>query len=232
MLDYIFNVLFPPKCIFCGEEINIGKELQVCEKCYSNLPFLTKRGFQTDHLFKADGFVDGVICLLEYDEMVKKCITNYKFHNRPAFYRTFSKMLSEKVKLVTKCIGFDIIISIPLHRQKERKRGYNQSFLISRHLGKDLGIPDGSKYICRTVNNCSQSHLGKQQRYMNVKGVFTVTRPQEFKGKRILVVDDIFTTGSTLNECARVLKTAGAISVTGAVIASGRKHWTVLNNNI
>ncbi len=185
------------------------------------------QGFEDDKLFMVDGFVDGVICLLQYNEMVRKCIANYKFNNRPAFYRTFAKMLSEKVKTVTKSVNFDIIISIPLHRHKERKRGYNQSYLISRHLGKDLGIPEGSRYLSRTVNNDSQSHLGKQQRYTNIKGVFTLTRPQEFIGKRILLVDDIYTTGSTLNECARILKAAGALSVTGAVISSGRKRWTV-----
>lgn len=225
MLSQIINVLFPSKCIFCGTLLGISKELDICETCFKKLPFFDADAVETGGILHINGWIDGAICLFEYTGIVRESIARYKYRNKPGYYRTFAKMLSHKVQKVTNYCNFDIIISVPLHKNRERTRGYNQSYLISRFLSKELKIPEKSRLLVRTRDTGSQSLLGRQQRHANIKDAFAVYKPGKVKGKKILIVDDILTTGNTLNECSRVLKEAGAKSVTAAVIASGRKDW-------
>jgi ComF family protein len=128
-----------------------------------------------------------------------------------------------KVIKMRNTIKFDTIISVPLHRQRELNRGYNQSRLISGALSRKLGLPDNSKLLQRVRNTQSQSLLAREERSLNLVDAFAVVDTSGVKGKNILLVDDIMTTGYTLNECAKALKAAGARTVVGAVVASGRK---------
>jgi ComF family protein len=125
---------------------------------------------------------------------------------------------------MTRDYKFDIIISVPLHKQKQRSRGYNQSYLISRILSREIGVMEGSYLLSRVKNTKSQSTLSKKERISNIENAFKVLRPCEIDGRRVLLVDDVLTTGCTLDECSKVLKAAGAIEVVAAVIASGRKY--------
>lgn len=116
-----------------------------------------------------------------------------------------------------------MIISIPLHHKKELSRGYNQALLISKALSRELKIPECSGVLKRIKYTDAQSLLKKGDRSINVKGAFRVINSDMIKDKSILLVDDILTTGSTANECSKVLKEAGARIVDAAVIASGKK---------
>jgi ComF family protein len=167
--------------------------------------------------------LDGIVCVCEYSGIIKHAVVRYKFYNKSSYYRTFAGLLADSVKKMTCGSKFDIIISVPLHRVKRRNRGYNQSLLISRVLSRKLGVPEGSKYLSRARNTDSQSLLSGEKRHINVLNAFRVDYADKVVGKDILLVDDVLTTGSTLNECCRVLKAAGAGRVVAAVIASGRK---------
>jgi competence protein ComFC len=220
----ILNLLFPPKCIFCGGILRFDCNIDICEACYKKLPFFKDN---TDDFYTkvADSIdFDEIICLFEYSGIIKESIIRYKFFNKVYYYRTFAKFLSDKVKRVTTLSDFDMCISVPLFRKKEFERGYNQAYLISKVLSKELHIPEGSSSLERIKNTDAQSLLAKNQRVQNIKNAFQVKNPDRIKNKNILLVDDIFTTGSTIDECSRVLKAAGAKSVVAAVIASGRKY--------
>lgn len=116
--------------------------------------------------------------------------------------------------------NFDIIVPVPLSRERLAERGYNQTEVIFRPWANHQGFM-WCEALIRTQKTLPQWELTLKQRKSNIKGAFTVTHPEEITGKHILLVDDIFTTGTTMDECARVLKTGGAASVKGLVIASG-----------
>ncbi len=220
MIKEIINLLFPPRCIFCGSLLSIRERIEICGTCYERIPFLNGKIIRplTGQHF------DEVICLCEYKGIIRQAIVGYKFFNKAAYYRTFALLLSDKIKKMTREPNFDIIISVPLHYKKQRSRGYNQSFLISKVLSKEMGILEGSYLLSRVKYTESQSTLSKKERLLNMENAFKVSSSKKIEGKRILLVDDVLTTGSTLDECSKVLKLAGALEVTAVVVASGRKY--------
>jgi ComF family protein len=220
MFEQILNLVFPPKCIFCKKILNIGAKLYICEDCCTKIPYMKNGNIK---LIKASNYYDDIICVCEYSGIIKEALIRYKFFNKPSYYRTFAQLLYNKINEMTEWEKVDIIISVPLYRKKERQRGYNQSHLISKHLGKLLGIKVDGSLIIRTKNTDSQSLLNRVERLQNVKDAFQVTDAKAVYGKSILILDDIFTTGTTLNECCKVLKNSGARKITAAVIATGRK---------
>lgn len=224
MLKYLLNLLFPPRCIFCGDIIKASSSIDICSVCYKKLPFINEGIIKPEK----GQYFDEVICVFEYSDIIKKAILRYKFFNKPHYCRTFALLLSDKIKNMTIKPEIDIIISVPLHKHKQRSRGYNQSYLISRLISKNIGAKEGSYLLSRVKDTESQSTLPKNERHLNIENAFRVLSHQEIKGKNILMVDDILTTGSTLSECSRVLKDAGALKVIAVVIASGRKYypWT------
>ncbi|WP_235715933.1 ComF family protein [Acetivibrio cellulolyticus] len=174
-------------------------------------------------IVNSSNYFDDIICICEYSGVIKEALIRYKFFNKPSYHRTFAQMLYNKISEMAEWEKVDIIISVPLHCKKEHKRGYNQSHLISKQLGKLLGIEVSKSLLVRTKNTDSQSLLNRSERLQNVKDAFRVTNVNAVDGKSILILDDILTTGTTLNECCKVLKNAGASKITAAVVATGRK---------
>ncbi len=220
MLKLILGLIFPPKCIFCSKILDVNADIYICSKCFKYIPFATKG---TAALKRESDLYDDIICVCEYMGMVKEALRRFKFSNKPSYGRTFARLLANKINNMTSRPKFDIIISVPLHYLKEQTRGYNQAYLISKELSRKFGVPEKSRILTRTRNTDSQSLLAKNQRIVNIKDAFKVNDPTGIKGKTILLIDDILTTGSTLNECSGELKRAGAKYVVAAVIASGRK---------
>lgn len=215
-------MIFPPKCIFCSELLYPGTGINICSSCYKKVRFIDEKG-QVIRTAPFSRYLDGIVCACEYSGVIKDSLIRYKFFEKSSYYRTFSGLLFEKLKKMTNYCKFDIIISVPLHKRKQRIRGYNQSLLISRELSRAMGVMDSSGILYRTRDTHAQSLLKREERYKNVKDAFKVNNPDKIKGKKILLVDDILTTGQTISECSRVLKEAGAQTVIAAVIASGRK---------
>ncbi|HOJ10370.1 MAG TPA: ComF family protein [Clostridiales bacterium] len=164
-------------------------------------------------------YFDRVFCVFEYSGYVREAIVRYKYFGKSHYYKTFAALLADKLKRITCSGDFNVILSVPLHKHKERKRGYNQSRLISKELSRIMQVPERSELLERIKNTPAQSLLHKNERYLNIKNAFKVTDVLEVKGKSILLIDDVLTTGNTLNECSRVLKEAGAKKVDIAVIA-------------
>ena len=132
--------------------------------------------------------------------------------------------MSKNIFMMTNYTKFDIIISVPLHKNREAKRGYNQARLVSGALSRITGIKEYSRLLVRNRNTGAQSLLDRKSRLVNLNDAFGITNERLIKDKNILLIDDIMTTGSTINECARTLKKAGARTVTAAVIATGQVH--------
>jgi competence protein ComFC len=215
----LIKLLFPHKCIFCGTVIDYERDIEICDSCFKKVPFVSRINYEVD----CSRHYDRLICLCRYTGIVKECLIRFKFYEKASCYRTFAKLISGKLKDAPEWDRHDMIMSVPLHPRKQRLRGYNQSLLISKSVSRETGIQENSPLLLRTRETDSQSLLARDRRYSNVRGAFKIKSPEAVTGKSVLLVDDIFTTGYTINECARVLKNAGAVNVTALVIATGRR---------
>lgn len=222
-INKLINVIFPAKCIFCRRLLSYDADVCICGECYAKLHFTGEAMMDLPQI-SGKSSCDGAISVLQYTGVVKESLIRFKFNNKPCYYRTYGRLIADKLKRMNLAEQFDMVLSVPLHRLREFIRGYNQSLLVSRALSRQLNVPECSSLLKRIRNTDTQSLLDRQARLLNVRGAFIAKEPEKIKGKSILLIDDILTTGSTLEECCKALKQAGAFRVIAAVIASGRKN--------
>ena len=190
----------------CGKPIRY-KEQEYCYDCV-----------QTQHYF------DRGAAMWLHKEPVNYSIYQFKYHNQRIFGRYYVAEIAKKYKRTLLDWRPNIIIPIPLHPAKQRKRGYNQSALVAKELGKCLGATVDIKGFRRVRGTVPQKGLNPAERRMNLQGAFSVREylRTALKGKRVLLVDDIYTTGSTMDEAARILKKEGAEKVFYLTISIGQ----------
>jgi len=145
----------------------------------------------------------------KYKNLIRKLILDMKFNKKPYIYKIFEIFLEKNQKQLENLKKYDIIIVIPLNFRRKLTRGYNQSKLIAHIISNILQIKIQSKILYKIKNVAPQSTLNKVQRENNLKGVYKVKNVQKIQNKKILLIDDIYTTGSTLNECAKTLIKSG-----------------------
>ena len=213
--DRILDFFFPPRCAFCGailEESGDG----VCSACRKALP----RAAETER--KCD-FVRAYTAPFYYEEPVRQGMLAYKFRNAPSRGKVFGRMIGEDL-LRRGIDGFDLISWVPLSAKRHRRRGYDQARLLAEAAAEALGTK--AVPLLRKARDVSpQSRLRTpEERRANISGCYVVRSADAVRGKRILLIDDIITTGSTLSECARMMLTAGAVSVRGAALACHREE--------
>lgn len=151
----------------------------------------------------------------EYGGPYRDLLHTFKFNQRPDLARYIAGLMMETISLP----DVEVIMAVPLHPRRLRARGYNQSLLMAREMGRISGIPLSIDDLARVKATRPQFELKHDEREENVRGAFRVTRPAAVEGKRILLIDDVYTTGSTVRECAKVLKKAGAEAVFVATAA-------------
>ena len=220
--DKFLNLIFPSKCGFCGDIT--GTDQFICRKCHdlSTQKYINRCKFcgkisYDDICFECNNknlYYDSLIFCSEYTEEFKQKIHLYKFSDKKYYYHFFSELIYERIKDEE----FDLIIPVPISRERYKERGYNQSGIISRKLAKMVDKPYNSDILLKIKNNKRQSMQTFKERQNAVKDVFKVADNISIVNKKILLVDDIFTTGATVNECSRVLKLAGAENIKVAVI--------------
>lgn len=210
--SYFFtNFLFPKKCEICGKR-NVE---YICDKCFNRL----KRYERFSVIDFRNNNLSQLIYFFKYEKIIRKLILQFKFLNKPYLSKVFSKIILKNEKLCGKIKFYDIIIPVPMHKHKKALRGYNQTELIAHEIADKLGINYNENLLQKIKNNKMQSKLSEKERYKNIQNVFEVADSRFIKDKKIVLIDDICTTGATLEECARVLKLDGAKEVCGLVIA-------------
>ena len=205
VLKNILNLIYPNVCGICGE---ICKE-DICEKCEEkikkilickNQKYNDKNIFYKEHVY-----------LFDYKNDIRTKIIQYKFGEKPYMYKAFAKMFINNEKICNFLKSYDIIMPVPIHKKRKNQRGYNQSSLIAREISKQIQeITFENNILYKNKNTNPQSSLNKIQRIENAKNVYEIKDKQKINNKNIIIFDDIYTTGSTVNECARLLKQAGA----------------------
>jgi competence protein ComFC len=225
--EYFLRFLFPPRCICCDTLLPFKNPMELCSDCRENLPVMHKFEHRTP-----DGTNIGkVYCVFGYEKGIRKAIHNLKFSDRPGnaatlvdlSYSYLERFFADNSVPFMPLPVYDIILCVPMHPGRKRKRGYNQSELLAERLARRMNIPALKKVMVKAVNTPAQSALGKAGRFRNLIGAFKVKAPDLVKGKRILLVDDVMTTGNTLEQCGKVLKDEGAIQVDAFVVAMRRK---------
>ena len=213
LLNWLLDLLYPRRCAFCHKLTEDGSLL--CPACRKTLPY-TKGTMQKQKL----PFIDGCLSPLYYEGDVRQSLLRYKFHSATAYAEVYGEFLAKCID--ENGISCDSITWVPLSRGRLRSRGYDQARLLAEELARRQGFPCEA-LLRKLRNNPAQSGTGSlEKRRANVQGVYQVIRPQAVQGKRILLLDDIVTTGSTLSECARMLRMAGAKQVMAATVARGR----------
>lgn len=211
---WIAGLLFPPKCVLCGRILE-KNETDLCHACRIDSPdcMAYRRKFT---------FLDGWAAIWYYEGLVRESILRYKFRGVRAYAQCYGRMLAMKITQEYPD-GFDALTWIPISSQRMRQRGFDQVALLAEAVGKELAIRP-QELLKKIRNNPPQSGIsGEAERRANVLGAYRVTDPDAVRGKRILILDDVITTGATVSEAARMLLTAGAQQVYCGAVAVVRR---------
>ena len=212
-ISSLLDLLFPPKCAFCGKIKGHG-DVAYCSGCTESLPFTLDCGRQEGDYY------DFCVSPLYYKGVVRKSIHRFKFKGASAYADAYGAVLADCIR-ENPDLNYDLISWVPLSKKRERSRGYDQAMLLA--LATALRLDDVAVETLRKPHDVrAQSELaGRTERSANISGAYEAVDPELIEGKCILLIDDIVTTGSTLSECAKVLRSVGAVRVVCAALARG-----------
>lgn len=208
------NAMF---CYDCGKNYRRVREpvCMVCGKPIYNNADTTCASCKRSHIY----FERNVSRYL-YKGCIKDAIRNMKFKRREWISFEFGKAMTETVNSYYGDIDFDMILYVPMTKLSEATRGFNQSYEIASVISEKMKIPVGNNILNKKINVRTQSGLSRKERLLNVKDAFYVSNSEKLTDKVVLLIDDVYTTGATVNECAKVLKKSGALAVYTATVAN------------
>lgn len=210
MSDRLLRFLFPPKCVLCRRLLS-DQQTDFCHTCRANAPNFTKLKFKPSFVARWTG-------VWYYKDDVRSSILRYKFSNKRHYAQGYARMLAVRLQR-DGFEDFDVLTWVPVAPLRRLKRGYDQVKLLVEALGQELNV-EPVQTLKKIRNTPPQSGIpDASRRRANVLGAYKAVNTSSFAGKRVLLIDDILTTGATASECARVLLTAGASEVTLAVLA-------------
>ncbi|MCI6053791.1 ComF family protein [Dysosmobacter sp.] len=220
LLDAALDLLYPPKCPFCGK---VQETRGICPACCKALPWTEgDQGLKT--------LPGGTVCAapLWYEDLAREGLLRFKFQGAAAAAEPLGELIAQCA--AERFSGaFDVVTWVPVSRRRLRKRGYDQARLLAESACRVWGVRP-ERLLRKTLDNPAQSGLHEAAaRRANVLGVYEAADPDKLRGRRVLLVDDICTTGATLAECARTLRAAGAESVACVTAALTREKEKVHN---
>jgi ComF family protein len=228
MLKAFLDILFPPRCHYCKAFIADAGAIHLCAPCLDacklirsplcktcGMPFLTEGG--DDHLCggcitEPPRFTAARAAAL-FDGPVRELIHRFKYNNRVQLCRPLGLLTVQQLGPFAEAASADLVIPVPLHPKRLRQRGFNQAILLGEILARQWRLPLSRRNLQRIRWTEPQINLSATERVANVRGAFAVADHSLLKGKRIILVDDVYTTGSTVAECARVLFKVDAAEV-------------------
>ncbi|OKZ76000.1 MAG: hypothetical protein BHW00_00410 [Clostridium sp. 26_22] len=157
--------------------------------------------------------------IFRYEGKIRKIIIDYKFNEKSYIYVTFVNFLLKNKKIFENIKKYDTIVPVPISPKRQKERGYNQSLLIAREIAHKTNLELMNNCLIKTKNIIEQSKLNKEDRAQNIYGVYELKNKQLVENKKILLIDDIYTTGSTVNECSRILRKANPEKIGVLVLA-------------
>lgn len=230
MFASLLNMLFPLHCFLCRRALD-SKEIpylcsahnsqlvpikeNYCPRC--SLPKLSERSDNCPDCSNFDWAFEWTRSLFLYQEPLSEIITAFKYHKKRFLFQTVQTLFNPFIETERRgTLGFQLVSAVPLHPEREKERGFNQSGLIAEFLSKKLDVPFEKKILKRVrhQNKSSQVGLSRAERLSQIKGEIKAgSKARWVQGKKVLLIDDVFTTGATAQECSRVLKSLGASKV-------------------
>ena len=213
ILEQILNLFYPPVCGICGK---LNQNF-LCQKCNNTLKNQAK--FNVENFQKKEKYFKELLYIFKYEGIIRKTILKYKFQEGSYLYKTFVNFILKNQKFFEFIKSYDTIVPVPISKKRYKERGYNQSYLIAKEISKKTKLELQNRCIIKSKNVIEQSKLNKEEREKNIKGVYEIIDKENLQNKRIILVDDIYTTGNTVNECCRILQKAHPKSISVIVIA-------------
>ena len=219
----ILNLFYPRICAACGEPL-LKDEDTVCLKCRYTLPRtryeLNPEKPLAQTFYGSVKFHAVTACFFfAKSGKVQHLIHELKYKGNKEAGIFLGQQLGETLKEAPLFQGIDYLIPVPLHPKREKQRGYNQSLMIAQGISEVTGISIGDKYLVRAVHTATQTKKSAEERFKNVKDIFEVRFPEELEGKHVLLIDDVLTTGATLEACAHQLESIPGITISAATAA-------------
>jgi competence protein ComFC len=247
--DALVSVFFPAGCRLCARVLLRASPVPICEECLGSFPALGGAGCETCGQplatwslsgAEAARSAEGLLCpecqsrtygfdrarsYALYKGSIVPAIMLLKFERVEPLGRWFAARLLQVAQ--REAISADVVVPVPLHRQRQRERGYNQAELVAKPLARKLGLPYRAVLLTRTKPRPDKHILSLEERWDSVRGAFATRPGSKVDNLRVLLVDDVMTTGATLDACAKALRGAGAKSVIGLTVARAARHPAV-----
>ncbi len=211
-------MIYPSKniCPFCGR-LGLEQNKDWCGQCDSFIEFKNREiSYKEEPDLK-------VYYALIYNRFIREQIKRYKFHYQSYLYRVFASIMLESIEELKLGCGIDICFYVPSHRRKMATRGYNQAELLASEIARRLDLEISHKELIKIKRTKEQNKLDGSKRKDNLKGAYIYNSKRDLQGKKILLIDDLVTTGSTILETSRILLEEGAESISGLTLASSKK---------
>lgn len=220
------STLFPHYCLVCGERLSADR-LMICPACLDLLP----RYPGSEALYDAEKRIEGHAPFTEYrsdlgfthHNPVRDLIHTIKYEGHPELGERLGQLFAPEHLRAGHFADIGVAVPVPLTPRRLRRRGYNQSAYIARGLTGGLGIPLDETLLARRDSAGTQTHRGREARWASMREAFYVPDPDKVSRRRILIIDDVLTTGATLSACALALMEAGAESVSYYTLACGER---------
>lgn len=248
-IERLLELVYPQDiyCMSCGRPINRGSLYSFCEDCLSSLIWANKKLCQKCGKLLEDWYPDplcgecknkvrafdrGITCV-QYGDRERELIRELKYHGKAYMARSLAEIMKDRLKIHIELseaskdsVSDQIVVPVPMYKKKEKKRGYNQAALLGKYLAKSLNIQYSETVLFRVRDTEPMNSLTGKQREENLIGAFHVDKQgaEQVSGKMVILVDDIYTTGTTANHCSSILKGAGAKEVLLFSFASGRNQ--------
>lgn len=237
MIERILNIIFPENniCFLC-EDYGTDIKNNLCPICKEKLSFIGESNcsicsrnikqptkdisyiMKCRECIKHPHYFTKSTSPLSYEGDIKRAIYDFKYNGKDHMYKLFGKIMVESI-VESDLEHVDVIVPIPLFKDRENKRGFNQAGLLAKYIAEDLDIKLDTKSLSRIKQTKAQNKLNRNERMKNIAGAFTLKDKFAFEQKIILLIDDIYTTGSTVDECAKLLLENGAKEIFAATLA-------------
>lgn len=221
----IWDVLMPRKCAVCGQVID-GRTL-VCESClsqvmYTDFAFLPSNPIEQKlHRLTGTPLQAMALCVYTHEGFAGRVVEAFKYHHRCDLALWAGELVGEELSKAERWKGYDYIIPIPLHPSREKERGYNQAMQMCKGIVHKYPI-EINEALERCSRTTAQAHLGRSERWENAEGIFSLKEScHTLVGKRVIIVDDVLTTGATMASAVKVLREAGVKQIAVATLATG-----------
>jgi len=227
-------VVFPSCCKICGQFLESPEEKVVCQDCFEQVEihrgevcqvcgrlFYFREGqpLICQECLKDQPFFTRHRAAAAYAGVLKQLIILFKYHGHESLKKPLARLLLKNQEVQEILESVDLVIPVPLHPSREKERGFNQAELLAEEIARKIGKPVARGVLIKTRKTLAQVSLEAEDRKHNLKGAFAVKKPGKITGRKVLLVDDVFTTGSTSQECARILLEAGASEVRVVTLA-------------